>query len=104
MPARSWTDSRVHRSGGSLLGTLEGRPGIMNISSIEALLPPLGREVVQVSRERTPELTERIQALEIVKDNPESNLEDMIWDAYFDAEDFGVMVDYDVDSDSDPEA
>lgn len=104
LPARAFPEGRLFRSGASVLGYFEGRPGIMGVRSVAPLHPPLGTPFEPAERERTPDVEARIDAIvdDIASDNDgdSGNLEEMLWEAYWDAEDFGAMVEADIDSDS----
>lgn len=100
MPENGFAESRLFRSGASLLGYLEGRPGILKIQSVTPLLPPIGTTPTQHERGRPADVAARIEALDLLITDRGSNHEALIWDAYWDAEDFGALLEVEVDSDS----
>lgn len=108
LPERAFAEGRLFRSGATLLGYLEGRPGIMAIRTVTPLHPPVGSEATPNERERTADVAARIDAIvddiagtgDDEDEGDPGNLEELLWEAYWDAEDFGVMVEADIDSDS----
>lgn len=99
-PENGFSESRLFRSGASLLGYLEGRPGILKIGSVTPLLPPIGTVPTQHERGRPADVAARIESLDLIISDKGSNHEALIWDAYWDAEDFGALLEVEVDSDS----
>jgi hypothetical protein len=105
----AFPEGRLFRSGAQVLGYFEGRPGILGVRSVTPLLPPVGVDHSPVEHIATPDITARIDAIiddwgsaEEDEDGERDfgNLEELLWEAYWDAEDFGALVDVDVDSDS----
>lgn len=118
---QSFPEGRLFRSGAAVLGFFEGRPGIQGIRSVTPLLPPVGAlridpttgkvtdVVTRSDRIATADVTARIEA--IIDDwggdgtdedgEPDhGNTEALLWDAYWEAEEFGAAVEVDVESDS----
>lgn len=96
----AFPESRWFGSGAELLGYLEGRPGITKVLAVEPWKPEAGWQP-RDDREAPPDVVERIEGLDLVRevdsDEERAALLEAIIEAWQEADDGGAFVEAEVD-------